>query len=102
MARKRSASAANAPADKSAKAKKEDTGLPAQGSSDPANGVAPKPAAQPSGKKAAKPAKATTPKAAKAPSPAKLSALDAAVKVLEEAGTPLTCQEMIAAMAAKG
>jgi hypothetical protein len=32
----------------------------------------------------------------------KLSALDAAAKVLGETGQPLTCQEMIAAMAAKG
>jgi hypothetical protein len=32
----------------------------------------------------------------------KLSALDAAAKVLGETGRPLTCQEMIAAMAAKG
>jgi HB1, ASXL, restriction endonuclease HTH domain len=32
----------------------------------------------------------------------KLSALDAAAKVLEEAGQPMTCAEMIAAMAQKG
>jgi hypothetical protein len=32
----------------------------------------------------------------------KLSALDAAAKVLAEAGTAMTCQEMITAMAAKG
>jgi HB1, ASXL, restriction endonuclease HTH domain len=32
----------------------------------------------------------------------KLSALDAAAKVLEEAGQPMTCAEMIAAMAEKG
>ena len=34
--------------------------------------------------------------------PRKLSALDAAAKVLQEAGQPMNCQEMIAAMAAKG
>jgi hypothetical protein len=34
--------------------------------------------------------------------PPKLSALDAAAQVLEEAGTPLSCQEMITAMAEKG
>ena len=34
--------------------------------------------------------------------PKKLSALDAAAKVLSEADTPLNCQEMIQAMAAKG
>ena len=32
----------------------------------------------------------------------KLSALDAAAQVLQEAGTPLSCQEMITAMAEKG
>ena len=32
----------------------------------------------------------------------KLSALDAAAKVLEETGQPMTCQEMIDAMAQKG
>jgi hypothetical protein len=32
----------------------------------------------------------------------RLSALDAAAKVLEEAGQPMTCQELVAAMAAKG
>jgi hypothetical protein len=32
----------------------------------------------------------------------KTSALDAAARVLGEAGTPMNCQEMIAAMAAKG
>ena len=41
--------------------------------------------------------------AAKEPSPPKrLSALDAAAQVLSEAGQPMNCQEMIAAMAAKG
>jgi hypothetical protein len=33
---------------------------------------------------------------------ARLSALDAAARVLEEAGQPMTCAEMITAMAAKG
>jgi hypothetical protein len=37
-----------------------------------------------------------------APKPKKLSALDAAAQVLSEAGQPMNCQEMIAAMAAKG
>ena len=53
-------------------------------------------------------APATAPKAPSAP-PAKegaksgkLSALDAAAKVLEETGQPLTCQEMIDAMANQG
>jgi hypothetical protein len=50
------------------------------------------PHAKPKGKKA----KATTPDA-----PKKLSALDAAAKVLAEAGTPLNTKAMIEAMAAK-
>jgi hypothetical protein len=41
-------------------------------------------------------------KAPQGPKLSKPSALDAAAKVLQEAGTPMTCQEMIAAMAAKG
>ena len=53
-------------------------------------------------------AAATTPapakpkaKKAKEPKAKKTSALDAAVRVLEEAGQPMTCVEMIEAMAAK-
>ena len=46
--------------------------------------------------------KGTPRKKAAAPQDKKLSALDAAAKVLQEAGQPLNCQEMIAAMAAKG
>jgi HB1, ASXL, restriction endonuclease HTH domain len=75
--------------------------------------VAPRPTKK--SKKGATP-KASTPKgrAPKAPKaiaptiqedankPRKLSALDAAAKVLEEAGQPMNCQEMIGAMAAKG
>src|SRR5271154_3998236 len=41
--------------------------------------------------------------AAELPTPSqKLSAIDAAVKVLDESGQPMSCQEMITAMAAKG
>lgn len=52
-------------------------------------------------------AKAKTPRttrAAKAPmvEPKKLSALDAAAKVLEEAGEPMAAKALIEAMAAKG
>jgi hypothetical protein len=39
---------------------------------------------------------------AAAPKEKKVSALDAAAKVLEETGQPMRCQEMIAQMAAKG
>ena len=44
----------------------------------------------------------TKAKKAKEPKARKTSALDAAVRVLEEAGQPMTCPEMIEAMAAKG
>ena len=56
-------------------------------------------------------AKGRLPKAPKADTPTinedaakprKLSALDAAAKVLEESSQPMNCQEMIGAMAAKG
>jgi len=55
------------------------------------------------------PAKTPTPKVRKAPKapvaadrPKKLSALDAAARVLGESGQALNCQELIEAMAAKG
>src|SRR5262249_41643289 len=52
---------------------------------------------------AATPAPATTKaKKAKEPKAKKPSALDAAVRVLEEASQPMTCLDMIEAMAAKG
>jgi hypothetical protein len=52
---------------------------------------------------AATPAQAKTrSKKAKEPKAKKASALDAAIRVLEEAGQPMTCPEMIEAMAAKG
>ena len=56
------------------------------------------------GKTAATPkAKKARPKAKEAAAQdKKLSALDAAAKVLQEAGRPMNCQEMIADMAAKG
>ncbi len=62
-----------------------------------------KKASAPKGAKPAAPAKtapAKTPKAAKPDG--KLSQLDAAVKVLTEAGTPMTTKAMIEAMATKG
>jgi hypothetical protein len=51
--------------------------------------------------KKAKAAPATKPRAAKAKEK-KLSALDAATKVLAETGEPMSTQELIKAMAAKG
>ena len=56
--------------------------------------AAPRPAA------ASDPAQAAPPVAA--PRPAKLSALDAAARVLSESGQAMTCPELIAAMAARG
>jgi len=44
----------------------------------------------------------TKAKKVKEPKVRKTSALDAAVRVLEEAGQPMTCPEMIEAMTAKG
>lgn len=52
--------------------------------------------------KAAKPAREKKPKTKKEPKAKKPSALDAAAKVLGEAGSPMNCQEMIKAMAEKG
>ncbi len=60
---------------------------------------------KPSTTKKAKAAPATKPRAAKAKPEAKekkLSALDAAAKVLGETGEPMTTKELIDAMAAKG
>ena len=57
-------------------------------------------AAPPVEQSAAAPAKTKT-KKAKEPKPKKTSALDAAVRVLWEAGQPMTCPEMIEAMTAK-
>ena len=60
-------------------------------------------AVEPTHAAAATPASGKTKaKKAKEPKAKKSSALDAAFRVLEEAGQPMTCQEMIAAMAAKG
>jgi hypothetical protein len=62
-------------------------------------------ATTPSADAQAKPRKRTSkaPAAADtAAAPKKLSALDAAAQVLSEAGQPMNCQELIAAMAAKG
>jgi hypothetical protein len=61
------------------------------------------PPVEPTEAAAATPAPAKTKtKKAKEPKAKKTSALDAALRVLEEAGQPMNCQEMIAQMAAKG
>jgi len=52
--------------------------------------------------KTAKPVGEKKPRAKKEPQPKKPSALDAAAKVLGEAGAAMNCQEMIKAMADKG
>jgi hypothetical protein len=61
----------------------------------PADG-APAPTAEPAPKRQRKPKEPTEPKAKK------MSAIDAAAKVLAETGMPMTCKELIAAAAAKG
>jgi hypothetical protein len=61
------------------------------------------PPVEPTDTKATTPAPAKTKaKRAKEPKAKKTSALDAAFRVLEEAGQPMTCQVMIEQMAAKG
>jgi hypothetical protein len=57
-------------------------------------------AARVDGKSATRPAKSDPAK--KATNPKKLSAIDAAAKVLGESGQPMRCLEMIEAMAKKG
>lgn len=66
--------------------------------------AAPKKAAPAKSAKKVAPAKAAEPKAKQSPPKAdgKLSALDAAAKVLAESGEPLTSKAMIDAMATKG
>jgi hypothetical protein len=73
--------------DKSKKATKADAMLPVE-QTDTAAGTA-------------EPAK-TKAKKAKEPKAKKTSALDAALRVLEEAGQPMTCPEIIETMASKG
>lgn len=54
-------------------------------------------------KEAAKPeTKKQTPKQASEPKVKKMSAIDAAAKVLGEAGQPMNCKEMVETMAEKG
>ena len=53
-------------------------------------------------KQASKTAPKEAPKHAKPKAERRFSALDAAAKVLAESGQPMTCREMIEAMAAKG
>src|SRR5438552_1827673 len=61
------------------------------------------PPVETTGAAAATPAPAKTrAKKAKEPKAKRTSALDAALRVLEEAGQPMTCPEMIEQMAAKG
>jgi hypothetical protein len=57
---------------------------------------------KPKAKKAAAPKAATSKTSENKTKAGKLSALDAAAKVLQEAGQPMNCQDMIKAMADKG
>jgi hypothetical protein len=80
----------NTKTDKSKKATKAEAAPPVEQTNTMAATTGP---ATPKGKKA---------KAPKEPKAKKPSALDAALRVLQEAGQPMTCPEMIDAMAAKG
>src|SRR5215471_18439060 len=71
--------------DKSKKAAKAEAAPPVEKTEGPATPTAPK----------------TKGKKAKEPKAKKTSAIDAAARVLEEAGQPMTCPEMIEAMTAK-
>ena len=75
----------------------------------PKKAASTKPASKPRAAKAAKPETppaepkaAAKPKATKGDKPKRTSALDAAAKVLAEAGEPLNTKQMIEAMAEKG
>jgi len=78
------------------------TGTDAPATDAPAGGSAARTKKTGKGPSKAKTPKATSPAKECAPKDKKLSALDAAAKVLEEAAKPMNCQEMIAAMAEKG
>jgi hypothetical protein len=81
-----------------------DATMPAKKTNPKTTKTAPATKAAPKAAKPSAPAKAAAP--AKTPKPTKpdgkLSQLDAAVKVLTEAGTPMTTKAMIEAMATKG
>jgi HB1, ASXL, restriction endonuclease HTH domain len=83
-----------------AKITPEDTIMPAKKKSTKAPKDAPATTAATEDAVDAKPAK--TPKKAKAEKPKKVSALDAAARVLAEAATPMTTKEMVEQMAVKG
>lgn len=85
------------------------TRKPAAKKASPKKAASTKPASKPRAAKAAKPETppaesktAAKPKAAKADKPKRTSALDAAAKVLAEAGEPLNTKQMVEAMAEKG
>jgi HB1/ASXL restriction endonuclease-like protein with HTH domain len=82
-----------------AKATTRKKGKPGHATTPPATPATTATPAEANGTPSATPRRRAGPSGAKSQ---KLSALDAASQVLQEAGTPLSCQEMITAMAEKG
>jgi hypothetical protein len=105
--RKTSAAAAQQPAvapeSTEPAARPEEASATANGAADSAGtGTPVAPVPGPRKRKRSDSNKAASDSATPATKAGRLSALDAAARVLEEAGRPMTCQEMIAAMAEKG
>src|SRR5438552_11766168 len=96
MSAKKSSTAPKAKKSRAAKEAPED-GKPADPKTEEAKSGEPR---DQQAKASAKPPKAKKPKAEAKPK--KLSAIDAAAKVLAEVGEPMNCQDMIKAMAEKG
>ena len=97
MSAKKTSTAPKAKKSKAAREAKPEDGKPAEPKAEEAK------SAEPKGDEAK--ASGRTPKARKAKAeakPKKLSAIDAAARVLGEAGEPMNCQDLIKAMAEKG
>jgi hypothetical protein len=97
MSAKKTSTTPKAKKSKAAKEAKPEDGKPAEAKGQE---VKPEEAKGKEAKASAKPPKAK--KAKDEAKPKKLSAIDAAAKVLSEKGEPMNCQDMINAMAAKG
>src|SRR5439155_5655407 len=97
MSAKKTSTAPKAKKSKAAREAKPEVGKPAEPKAEEAK------SAEPKGDEAK--ASGRTPKARRAKAeakPKKLSAIDAAARVLGEAGEPMNCQDLIKAMAEKG
>jgi HB1, ASXL, restriction endonuclease HTH domain len=96
MSAKKTSTAPKAKKSKAAKEAKPEDGKPAEPKAEEAK------SADPKGEEAKASAKTSKAKKKAEAKPKKLSAIDAAAKVLGEAGEPMNCQDMIKAMAEKG